>query len=96
VDEPVGVAAPQMGFAGEAGAGGFGAVVAPDLATVPTADQPAARRFQSGRFTSEGDDGVVQFAVAKGVEVDRGEFVDHRSQAFDESGRHAVLTFLRA
>ncbi len=40
-----GVAHP--GLAGEAGAGGFGAVVGPDLAVVPPVDHPAVGGFQA-------------------------------------------------
>ncbi len=80
-DQPVGVPAAPVGLPGQPGTGRLGAVVGPDLATIPPADQPAPGRLQASRQHAEADDQLVQFAVVEGVDVEASELVEYRFES---------------
>ena len=80
-----------MGVAGEAGAGGFGAVVGPECAVVPHPDQLTPHRFQSGGFGGEADDEVMNRRVIKGVGVETGERIECLVELVENPGPHPPM-----
>ena len=89
--QTVGVLTTPVRLASQSGTGSLGAVDSPDLATIPPPDEPAPLRLQPGRQTSKTNHGVVNLGVGEGVEVDRGELIDHRRQPLEQLPNHARI-----